>query len=604
MDKVVVLDFGGQYAHLIANRIRRLGVYCEVKPNHSPAEKLLYYRGIILSGGPNSVYEHHAPTCDPKIFQLGVPVLGICYGHQLMAHMLGGQVEGNPIKEYGPAELEIKNPVGIFEGLTKKKNEKLPVWMSHGDSIKRLPDGFVEVGYTSNAPYAAIAHPKRQLFGTQFHVEVTHTPIGRSILENFLTVARCRRNWNIEHYIQFKIEQVKRFVRNKKVFMLMSGGVDSTVAFLLLKKALGEDNIHGLFVDTGFLRLHEAKEVEETLRSKLGFTHLHVYDGKTRFFDALKNVYDAEQKRRIIGGIFLDIKDEVAKKLGLDERQWLLGQGTIYPDTIESGGTQHADRIKTHHNRVDRITELIRRRRIVEPLKQFYKDEVRKVAEQFGLESSLINRHPFPGPGLAVRTLCVKAPIWPDNHVEVERQINILLSETEMKGRILPIKSVGVQGDSRTYRHPLALTGDTDWEQLERLSTDLTNQFSEINRVVYVLGLSEIENIEVVPGYLTEDRINMLQEIDHIVMKIVMEKGLENDIWQFPTILTPLRINGKGTESVVLRPVCSTEAMTANFAKLDWKVVYEIKQAIEQHDYVSAVMYDVTNKPPGTIEWE
>lgn len=603
MDKIAVLDFGGQYAHLISNRIRRLGVYCEIRYPETPAQFLTYYKGIIFSGGPKSVFEPDAPKCDRKIFQLGIPVLGICYGHHLIAHMLGGQTQSTPLKEYGFSELEIARGIGIFRDLKLPKSKKLQVWMSHGDEVTKLPNGFIVIGKTADCKNAAIANIDRRIFGVQFHPEVTHTEQGTQILENFVEMCQARRQWSIENHIEYKIKEIRTKVGDKKVFMLISGGVDSTVAFMMLQKALGPEKVFGLFIDTGFLRLNEEKEGKKAFES-LGAENVHFYDAKDEFFNNLKEIYDPEEKRKIIGQTFLDIKDKVTAKLGLNPQEWLLGQGTIYPDTIETGGTKHADKIKTHHNRVERIENLIRKGKIIEPLSQLYKDEVREVGRKLQIPEEIILRHPFPGPGLAVRALCAKGEVYPEELSLLQRQIGVLLSETELHGRILPIKSVGVQGDSRTYANPLAITGDTSFEELEKVSTQLTNQFREINRVIYAIGVSDIDTIEVKNKYLTPERIELLQKADKIVMDIVKEKELYDEIWQFPVVLIPVAINGKGEESIVLRPVCSTEAMTANFAKIDLMAVFEMKKQLEECPGISAVFYDVTNKPPGTIEWE
>lgn len=603
MDKIAVLDFGGQYAHLITNRIRRLGVYSEIRYAETPAQFLTHYKGIILSGGPKSVFEPDAPMCDRKIFQLGVPVLGICYGHHLIGHMLGGQTQSTSVKEYGFSELEIVRGIGIFRDLKLPKSKKLQVWMSHGDEVTKLPNGFSVIGKTADCQNAAIANIDKRIFGVQFHPEVTHTEQGERILENFIEMCQARRQWSIENHIEYKMKEICTKVGNKKVFMLISGGVDSTVAFTMLQKALGPEKVYGLFIDTGFLRLNEKKEVKKAFES-LDAKNVHFYDAKDEFFSNLKEVYDPEKKRKIIGQAFLDIKDKVTKKLGLNPNEWLLGQGTIYPDTIETGGTKHSDKIKTHHNRVERIENLIRKGKIIEPLSQLYKDEVREVGKNLGLPEEMISRHPFPGPGLAVRALCVKEEAYPEDLSLLQRQISMLVSETDLEGKILPLKSVGVQGDSRTYANPLAITGDTSFDELEKVSTQLTNQFREINRVIYAIGVSDIDTIEVKNKFLTPERIELLQKADKIVMDIVKEKELYDEIWQFPVVLIPVAINGKGEESIVLRPVCSTEAMTANFAKIDLMIVFEMKKQLEELPGISAVFYDVTNKPPGTIEWE
>lgn len=600
MDKIAVLDFGGQYAHLIASRLRRLGVFSEVKRSKTPAFYLKPYKGLILSGGPKSVFAKNAPEYDRRIFNLGIPILGICYGHQLLAYARGGQVVPAKTREYGPANAAILDRSDIFKNLELEER----VWMSHGDSVVNLPAGFKVIARTKDCESAAISDPVNRFYGTQFHVEVTHTSCGNQILSNFLDICGAKRDWSLEQFLERKIEYIRSYVRDRQVFMLISGGVDSTVSYAILEKALGADRVYGLFVDTGFMRLQERQEVEKSL-AQIGVNNLHVYDAKKEFFESLHDVYDPEIKRVVIGNLFLEIKDKVSKKLHLNIDQWLLGQGTIYPDTIESGASANSARIKTHHNRVAGIQELIRRKRIIEPIKELYKDEVRRLGEKLGLSKELIWRHPFPGPGLAVRALCARKEDYPPNHLALERQVNMLLADTEtLKGKILPLRSVGVQGDDRTYRHPLVLFGDTTWEELQAISTKLTNQFKEINRVLYGFGMSKIENIHVKISDLTPDRIEILKKADKIVTDALFEKEIYQDIWQIPIVLLPLSFNNQGQESIVLRPVQSEDAMTASVYEMDWMLVKRIADDIQIMPEISAILYDVTSKPPATIEWE
>lgn len=589
VDKIAVIDFGSQYAHLIANRLRRLGVYSEILLPDAPLEKLAKYKGLILSGGPSSVYEKGAPTISPRIFSLGIPVLGLCYGHQLIAHLLGGKVEPGKTKEYGLAKLSVSKKIGIFEGV----RENSQVWMSHGDTVSSLPKGFIALGKTEDCKFAAIADLSRKIFAAQFHMEVTHTKEGIKMLENFLNICRVKREWNMGKFLARKMDEIKNMLKDRKVFLLVSGGVDSTVAYALLSRTLGTDRVYGLFVDTGFLRKDEGKKTAIALK-KIGVKNFHVFQAKQKFLKAIKGVIDPEKKRKIIGDLFLQIQAEAVRKLKLNPEHWVLGQGTIYPDTIESAGTRHSDKIKTHHNRVPEILELIKRGRLIEPLAELYKDEVRTLGERLGLPKEIVWKHPFPGPGLAVRILCAETEKWPEQrHLDVHG----------MRAKILPIQSVGVQGDSRTYRNPVAIWGGTrDFNSLEKTSTSLTNRFSTINRVCLLLSPPEIKSIQVLPASITEKRIKLLQELDDIVMKFIKRHGIERDIWQFPTVLLPIMINGIKRESVVLRPVCSEEAMTANFYKMNAGLLKKLINKLKPK--VSAVFYDITNKPPGTIEWE
>lgn len=600
MDKIAVLDFGGQYAHLIANRVRRLNVYSEILDAETPAAKLKEYKGIILSGGPQSVYDKGSLKCDPGILDLGVPLWGICYGHQLLAYIQGAEVKHAPeSKEYGLTQMSVKKKEGIFGGL----DENETVWMSHGDTVTELPDGYEVIGSTKNGEWAALANFEKNFYGVQFHFEVTHTAHGMKMLENFLDICGVAREWKIEDFVAEKIEDIRKRVGDKKVFMLVSGGVDSTVAFVLLDKALGPDRVYGLFVDTGFLRLNEKEQVEKTLK-EAGFENLHVVDASERYFKALEKIYDPEAKRKIIGDMFVKVQQDTVEGLNLNPDEWLLGQGTIYPDTIESGGTKHAAKIKTHHNRVEQIEKLIREGKVIEPLAQLYKDEVRKVGEMLDLPAEMVWRHPFPGPGLAVRCLCAREDIYPENYRRIENKIEEDLKKDGLEARILPIQSVGVQGDFRTYRNPLVIIGNAGYPKLNELSTHLVNQNEEVNRAIWLVEPNKIESLNVQHAYLTRERIALLQKADAVTNDFMARYNLSRAIWQFPTVLIPLSVNRESGESVVLRPVQSEEAMTANFYQMDLKILNELGAALMKIEGITAVFYDITNKPPGTIEWE
>jgi len=600
MNKIAVLDFGGQYSHLIANRIRRLGVYSEILDPETPYEKLLEYKGIVLSGGPSSVNDPNSAKCDKRIFDIGVPILGICFGHQITAHLLGGTVEHGFVREYGHANVKFSEKKGVFLGIEDYED----VWMSNFDQVTKLPEGFVAVASTDDCPITAMANYEKNIYSMQFHPEVTHTPCGNIILENFVNLTGETRDWDINTYVDQIIGEIKTKVGDKKVFLMISGGVDSTVAFALICKAIGAERVYGLFVDTGFMRLNEKEEVSAALK-ELGVTNLHVYDAGKEYIDALKDIYEPEAKRKIIGDLFLSIQEKVSNELGLDPNEWLLGQGTIYPDTIETGGTKHADKIKTHHNRVEKIQKLIEEGKVIEPIAQLYKDEVRMVGEKLGIKKELVWRHPFPGPGLAVRILCAEEADYSEELKNAEVKINEFLANKGFKGYILPMKSVGVQGDERTYRHPLLLTGKpSDWESLSILTTQLTNQFTDINRVLLCLQPSEITSTAIHKKYLTSDRILTTQRADKIVMDYIAEAKILNDIWQFPTVLIPLSLDSRPEECIVLRPVNSQEAMTANFYRMDFELLAELTSRLAKVEGVYGIFYDITNKPPATIEWE
>ncbi|MBU2524874.1 glutamine-hydrolyzing GMP synthase, partial [Patescibacteria group bacterium] len=497
-----------------------------------------------------------------------------------------------------------------------ENDEGYQMWMSHGDEVKELAPGFEVIGSTPDCPYAAIYNKEKNLYGLQFHPEVTHSLQGNKILENFISnICNIQKNWALDKtYVQEKIEEIKSQVGNKKVFLLVSGGVDSTVAFALIAKAVGNENVYGLFVDTGFMRENERQEVETSLKG-IG-VNLHVYDAAKEYFQALKGKYSPEEKRIIIGNLFLEIKDKVSRDLGLNEDEWLLGQGTIYPDTIESGGTKHADKIKTHHNRVDKIQELIEKGQLIEPLADLYKDEVRKVGEILGLPQEMVWRHPFPGPGLAVRCLCIENEEKVEQTADSFEITKILDADLIKSATILPVKSVGVQGDERSYRHPIALAGNWNnektqkdqeamWQKLEKTSTNITNKSATINRSIYCLTQSEITEATVIPSsYLTPARIELLQKVDHIVTQTLHATATYKTVWQFPVVLAPITINNNPGESIILRPVLSQEAMTAQFARLPFNVIEQMVNKISAIQGISAIFYDITNKPPGTIEWE
>lgn len=593
---IIVLDFGGQYTHLIANRIRRLGGYSEISPPDIPKEQLTGVRGIILSGGPASVYASPQPSYDPDIFTLNIPLLGICYGHQLLALQFGGEIRPGSKKEYGVTKLQVESNQGIFQALDRDEE----VWMSHGDAVYKLPPGFVLLGQTTDCPIAAMANLSRKIYGLQFHPEVTHTPCGMKILEAFISECGCERTWTTKGYMELAINQIKDQVGERNVFLLVSGGVDSSVAFALLSKALGAERVCGLLIDNGFMRKDEVVQIGE-YGGLLG--RLMVVDASEQFLQAVKGEIDPEKKRRIIGEVFIQVQNETLNQLGFDKGQWMLGQGTIYPDTIESGGTEQAARIKTHHNRVEVVQELIAQGRVIEPLASLYKDEVREVGLQLKLPADLLWRHPFPGPGLAVRALCAKGEDYLPGWEKIEHQVDSIARKSQLEARLLPIRTVGVQGDSRTYTNPVALIGKADWRMLEKVSTRITNNIAEVNRVIHLVTPARLPRLAVKSCYLTKERLDLLRQADFVVTEQLYKENLSREIWQMPVILIPLSSDGE-KESIVLRPVCSADAMTARFAEIPHEILRRISELITGIKGIEAVFYDVTHKPPGTIEWE
>ena len=609
MHKIAIIDFGSQYAHLIARRIRDLNVYSEILNNSASIEKLKEYKGIILSGGPSSVYEEGSPTINEKIFKLEVPVLGICYGHQLMMHALGGKVEKGDGQgsEFGEAEMKILKAESIFKSF--KKNEKIEVWMSHADKVAKLPKGFEIIASSKDDPYSAVADLKRNFFGLQFHPEVVHTKRGEEIFTNFLDICFVQRDWTVQSFIKKIIKEIQEQVSDRKVFMLVSGGVDSSVAYDLLIKALGQDRVKGYMIDTGLLRQNEALEVVKMLK-KAGID-IQIEQAQTKFLKALNFATEPEEKRKIIGEMFLKIQAEISQRENLNPEDWLLGQGTIYPDTIESGGTKNSNVIKTHHNRIEKIQQMISQGLIIEPIKDLYKDEVRQVGLKLGLPKELIQRQPFPGPGLGVRILCNKESFSKNKSFEnLTKKVNEFIKDKfaiDLQAVVLPIKSVGVQGDFRTYKHPAVLYGKVkDWKILEKLSPAITNKFLDINRVIYLFCLDKLDlrKIRYNAGYITENRIKILQKADYLSRQCLDKVDTEKMVWQMPVVLLPLSIQGDDTESIVLRPIVSQEAMTANFAQLSMVEIESLAKEIMKDKQISAVFYDITNKPPATIEWE
>ncbi|MBK5294933.1 MAG: glutamine-hydrolyzing GMP synthase [Acidobacteriia bacterium] len=577
--QITVLDAGGQYCHLIARRVRELGVFSEVRASETPADELTGRKGIIISGGPSSVSAPDSPTVDPAIFALGAGVLGICYGQQLMAHLLHGTVRKGAKGEYGAAVLNIHDSSGVLAGLSPREN----VWMSHFDQVEKLPAGFTTIASTSTCEVAAIADPARRFYGVQFHPEVVHTAKGMEVLSNFLfPICGCEKDWDPRGRIASLEREIQAAAAGRNIFFFVSGGVDSSVAYRLCLRALGKDRVHGAYVDTGLMREGETEFVREALG-------VEVVDARQEFLDALSGATDPESKRHIIGEQFVAVQERVLQSGHYLDGEWILGQGTIYPDTIESGGTAKADLIKTHHNRVAGIQKLIDENRIIEPLTSFYKDEVREVGAALGLPDELLHRHPFPGPGLAIRLLCAAeaAPI-----VKMG------------SGRLVPVRSVGVQGDERTYRAVLALDKVIWNDSLLEQATHLINRHATINRVVALCGTHHsMETMQVAPGRLDRVRLERLRRADAIVRRLSHESGFDGSVWQFPVVVIPCGA-GDRPDSVVLRPVHSVDGMTAQSVLMEDGLRDRITAQLLAVPGIAAVFYDLTHKPPGTIEWE
>ncbi len=582
--QITVLDAGGQYCHLIARKVRELGVYADVRPSDTPASELAGRKGLIISGGPSSVYEEGSPKIDPAILSQSSAVLGICYGLHLMVHELGGVVRRGALGEYGLAVLNSTGSHPLLSALGPGSQ----VWMSHRDRVESIPPGFEIIASTDTCAVAAMAHKEKPLLAVQFHPEVVHTEHGREILAAFLfEICRCERDWDPADRIGPIEEHVRKVAGSRNVFFFVSGGVDSTVAYSLCLRALGPDRIYGIYVDTGLMREGETEFVRELFQS-LGAKAFRIEAAEAEFLKALEGMSDPEMKRHAIGEQFVRVQERILNSSQFLDGSWILGQGTIYPDTIESGGTAKADLIKTHHNRVAGIQKLIEEGRIIEPLTSFYKDEVREIGKELGIPSRFLQRHPFPGPGLAIRCLCSES---------------VAVLERRLQGWLIPVRSVGVQGDSRSYRPALLLEEPPSIEAL-KTATRLTNELSEINRVVSkVASRLDIEHMEVTRGFLTSDRLTRLRLADAVVRRHCEESGFDTQVWQFPVVLLPVG-DGHAPDSVVLRPIHSVDGMTAQVVLMPADLLQKMANELLEIEGVSAVFYDLTHKPPGTIEWE
>ncbi len=598
MKKITVVDFGGQYTHLIARRIRETGIYSEIvyPENFSLDDSGIC--GIIFSGGPRSVTESKSLSIDLDIRSLNVPLLGICYGHQLIASMCGGKVESLAAPEYGATELVPSGDGALFVNASLHQK----VWMSHADSVVELPDEFKTTASTIDTPIAAYEHKTLPVFGLQFHPEVTHSSMGFTLLQNFSDLCSKEKNWDINSYKNYLLDDIRTKSKGKKLLLLLSGGVDSLVAMSACVAAVGNESVYAVHIDTGFMRLNESASVM-AFAERAGWKNVILMDASERYFDSLKDVSEPEEKRKIIGALFVEAMHGALKNLEINQDDWMLVQGTIYPDTIESGATKQSSKIKTHHNRVQEIEDLMSEGKVLEPLCELYKDEVRKLGHALGLPADMVNRRPFPGPGLAIRILINNNADAIDDEKEALKEIQDYVFACGLGCKLLPVKSVGVQGDFRTYRHPLVLWNNEnkniDWKYLKDCAAKIINKFPLVNRCVYS-AKPLYEDIIVLKASLDREQVMNLQIVDDIIARATNHI---DEIWQLPVISLPL-CNEEGKQYFVMRPVTSIDAMTADAYVMDEDLYKNILLQTASLAFCGAVLYDITTKPPGTIEWE
>lgn len=626
-EKIIVLDFGSQYAHLIAKRFRMLGYYSEIALPSADTASLAGAKGIVFSGGPASVYDENTPDFNSEILNLDIPILGLCYGHYMVQLGYNGKVDKADVGEFGFAELNFADGMNgasakcpLFKGVEGSQQ----VWMSHQDGVLQMGEGFEVVGSTKDCPFAATQNLAKRRFSLQFHCEVKDTPCGNQIFQNFADYCGMEKNWDQDTVLNIILENIKKEADGRNVLLFLSGGVDSTITFALLNKALGQDRVLGLHIDNGFMRKNESHNVAEAYR-KFGFTNFIVEDASESFLKAIAGLTDPQKKRMAVGENFITVRNEVTARQNLDDT-WLLAQGTLYPDIIESGGTKNSHTIKTHHNRVAGIQELIAKGLIIEPIRDLYKDEVRAIGKKLGLSDELVMRHPFPGPGLSINVLCNDGKTNPKDAEELplaqkeldEIKLDMFCEKCQasLKRSVLPVRSVGVQGDFRTYRFPALLTfadeGDGFYhfpgkrEKIEECSSTITNAAKYINRTCIKLfqrpGLSD-DALKIQEGYCDRRRLDQLREVDNIVLTELHKSGWYDKIFQHLTIDLSYASSADHA-SFVLRPVISEDVMTARFAMWPKDLLSTIVHKIAELPFVDALYFDATNKPPATFGWE
>jgi GMP synthase (glutamine-hydrolysing) len=601
MDSVAVLDFGCQYTHQIGEAVRRAGVYSEILPCDTSAKDLKRFKGIILSGGPNSVYEKGSPKCDPKVFSLGKPVLGICYGLQLMAQELGGEVKGASVGEYGEARIKVTKQSPLLKGFGFGI-----VWMSHGDSVTRLPEGFEIMAKSNEGLLAAMGDETRKIYGLQFHPEVAHTEYGDQVYRNFcLDICECIQEWTPGNYIEDSVKRIREQVRDGHAVILASGGVDSTVAAVLAKKALG-DKVRAIHIDTGLERLGEGEKVKKVL-GEFGIP-VEVINASGYVLGKLKGVLEPEAKRKIIGDAYIEILYKQLKGFEEDETAFLV-QGTLYADSIESseGVGDKADLIKSHHNVGSEVVKTLKKKgRVVEPNDRFFKRETRQIARELGLSEEISERHPFPGPGLGVMHV---GRVWkPEDYQDVKDKSREILEESGFSGKVIPVGNVGVKGSARAYGNVVLIKGERgEYEKVRQVSNMLGNKIRNVTRAVMLIqgkdfSQEEWDSIPEMP--ITRQGLEIHKKVDKILMDMLTEHGLYSNIEQMSIILFP----GPDKPWVALRPCVTPDYMTVRPPhipeEMTWEFFDNAWKGLEKLGEVDGLVLDTTNKPPATYEWE
>lgn len=667
-NKVAILDAGAQYGKVIDRKVRELQVESEILPLSTTVATLRAngYRGIIISGGPNSVYSDDAPYYDPNIFKTKIPILGICYGMQIINKEFGGTVNKNDVREDGQQNIEIETSCPLFNRLSRTQS----VLLTHGDSVEKLGEMLKVGGYSSNKLVTAIYNEVEKIYGVQFHPEVDLTTNGKQMLSNFLyDICGITPNFTMGSRKEECVKYIKEKVGTNKVLMLVSGGVDSTVCSALLRHALHPNQIIAVHIDNGFMRKDESEKVEKSLR-EIGvdlIVRKEVYQflkGTTQIkrpgqyciaeTPMLCQTYNPEEKRKIIGDVFVKVTNDIVSEMKLKPEEVLLAQGTLRPDLIESASnlvSSNADTIKTHHNDTDLVRELRNAGRVVEPLSDFHKDEVRILGADLGLPSHLVERQPFPGPGLAIRILCAEEPYIEKDFSETQVIVRVIVdyknklqknhalinrvtgstskdeqkelmrisSDSPIHATVLPIRSVGVQGDKRSYSYVVGISsdGDPNWSDLLFLAKLIPRILHNVNRVCYIFGGPVLYQVtDVTHTTLNFYVLKQLRQADAIVNEMLKQFGLQRKISQMPVVLIPLHFDRDPTirtpschRSIVLRPFITNDFMTGVPATpgsiiLPIHILENMVKEIFKLDGISRVLYDLTPKPPGTTEWE